>query len=74
MDGTSTSYLILPIKNITAFSHFGNPVDDNALLRALFSVSGNGRTEAFAKFHLARTHVVQAIAIKRLGIDDLVTS
>jgi hypothetical protein len=81
-------YLILAIKKqkipknpkkqekneFTAFSHFGDPVDENPLLRTLFSVCCNGRTQAFAKFHLARTNIVETIAIVRLRIHDLMTS
>lgn len=58
---------------ITAFSHFGDPVNEGPLLSALLGVSGDDWTKTVAQFHLARTHVVHAIAVILLRIDDLMT-
>lgn len=54
---------------LTALANLGAPVDQDALARALLGVGGQRGAQAAVELGLARTHVVQAVAVVRLGVD-----
>lgn len=74
MDDGRITYITTSSIEITAFSHIGDPVDERSLLSALFGVRGDDWAKTFSQFHLTRAHIVNAVAVILVRIDELMTS